>query len=82
MPMSIRDPEVYALARKVAKQRGTTMTGAVKYALESVVQGKSPASKEEPKADELEAILDDFHKRHPRVRPTMTKHEIDEMWED
>jgi antitoxin VapB len=82
MPMSIRDPEVYALARKVAKQRGTTMTGAVKYALESVVQKKAPASKQDPKVDELEAILDEFHKRHPRIGPAMTKEEIDAMWED
>jgi antitoxin VapB len=80
MPMSIRDPEVYALARKVAKQRGTTMTGAVKYALETVV-AKKPDEKK-PDIDALEKMISDFNKRHPDKGPAMTKEEIDAMWED
>jgi antitoxin VapB len=80
MPMSIRDPEVYALARKVAKQRGTTMTAAVKYALEAAVVKKDDETK--PDIEALEQIIRDFNERYPDKGPAMTKEEIDAMWED
>jgi antitoxin VapB len=80
MPMSIRDPEVYELARKVAKQRGTTMTAAVKYALEAAVVKK--ADEKKPDIEALEKIIHDFNKRYPDKGLAMTKEEIDAMWED
>lgn len=36
--LNIKDPEVYRLAAELAKQRGTSMTRAIREALEEAVQ--------------------------------------------
>jgi antitoxin VapB len=36
--LNIKDPEVYRLAAELARRRGTTMTGAVRDALEEAIE--------------------------------------------
>lgn len=43
--LNIKDPEVYRLAAELARRRGTTMTGAVREALEEAI-GASRRSRE------------------------------------
>lgn len=43
--LNIKDPEVYRLAAELARRRGTTMTGAVREALQEAVE-RSARSRE------------------------------------
>ena len=45
MGLSIKNPEVERLARKVAKKRGLSLTGAIRYALEQVDEKPKKADK-------------------------------------
>jgi antitoxin VapB len=77
MPLSIRDPRAAALARDLAKRRGTTMTEAIIAALEAEIE-RDRARK--PLVDRLSAIADELAaKGHPGGR-RMTRDEIDDLW--
>jgi antitoxin VapB len=77
MALSIRDPNVEKLARKLAASRGTNMTRAIAAALEEALENEH---KKIPLADKLKPLIDDFIAKHPVIRPPLTKEEMDEMW--
>ena len=78
MALSIRDPRAAKLAKRLASQRGTTMTAAIIQALEAeLAREKSKA----PLHERLLAIAKEFDEATgPAKRPPMTKKEIDDMW--
>ncbi len=45
MGLSIKNPEVERLARRIAKKRGLSLTGAIRYALEQVDEKPKKADK-------------------------------------
>ena len=77
MGISIRDPEVGALARELANLRKTNMTEAIAHALRSELKrerGKTPL------AERLKRIADEtvaMAGPNPRV---VAKEEIDDLW--
>ncbi len=77
MALSIRDPNVEKLARKLAASRGTNMTRAIEGALEEAL--KSDLDKV-PMQDRVMKLVREFNKKYPSVRPPLTKDEIDDMW--
>lgn len=44
--LNIKDPEVHRLAAELAARRGTSMTGAVRQALEESLERTAPKSRE------------------------------------
>jgi antitoxin VapB len=76
MALHIRDDRAATLARRLAKRRGTTMTGAVIEALESALKRE-----ERPLAERLADIANELDRLGDRSRGhTPTKEEIDELW--
>lgn len=76
MALHIRDDRAAALARRLAKRKGTTMTRAVVEALESALKRE-----ERPLVERIAEIARDAERMgdrpHGRV---VTKEEIDELW--
>ena len=76
MPLHIRDARADKLARRLAKQRGTTMTRAVIEALEGAL-----AREERPLRDRIADIAREAERLGNRARGhNPTKQEIDELW--
>jgi hypothetical protein len=77
MPLSIRNPKVEKLARAVAAQYGTTVTGAIEMALEDY--GKKP----KPDLVEIARKISEDLMRHAKPgRRKLTKDEINAEWMD
>ena len=77
MPLNIRDPRGAALARDLAKRRGTTMTEAIIAALEAEI-GRDRERK--PLVDRLSAIADALAAQARPGGRRMTRDEIDDLW--
>ena len=60
MGMNIKDPEVHAMARQLAAQRGTTVTNAVRQALSAELERSHTA--DIARQDDLQALLERFRK--------------------
>lgn len=77
MGLSIRDPEVGLLARKLAGLRKTNMTEAIAHALREELKrehGKRPL------AERLEELADETLAMAKPGGHVMTKDEIDALW--
>jgi hypothetical protein len=77
MALSIRDPNVEKLARRLAVSRGTNMTRAIEGALAEALENDR---RYEAMPDRVMRLVRDFNKTYPPVRPPLTKEEIDKMW--
>ena len=77
MPLSIRDPRAAALARKLARRRGTTMTEAIVGALEAEIERDRRSV---PLARRLLAIADGLKASAGPNRRRLSKNEIDALW--
>lgn len=77
MPLNIRDPRAAALARDLARRRGTTMTQAIISALEAAIERERTAV---PLAQRLLPIAADLKCGAGPNRRTLTKDEIDALW--
>jgi antitoxin VapB len=76
MTMSIRDPRAAELARKLAQRRGTTMTQAVVQALKESLQRDLL-----PLESRFMVAITEFNKHNPNVGHSLSKDDIDRMWE-
>jgi antitoxin VapB len=56
MGMNIKDPRVHAMARELAARRGTSVTGAVRLALEAELTRTTTPGPEDSRSARLEAI--------------------------
>ena len=77
MGISIRDPEVGALARELARVRGTNMTEAIAHALK--VELKREREKR-PLVERLRRLADETVAMAGPNRREVTKEEIDDLW--
>jgi antitoxin VapB len=77
MGISIRNPEVEALARKLADRRGTTMTEAIAHALRKDLEA-TPS--ETPLWERLEALAQETMAMAGPNGRALTKDEIDDLW--
>ena len=77
MPLNIRDPRAAALARDLAKRRGTTMTEAIITALEAEIERERAVT---PLAARLAAIADDLVAKSRPGGRRLTRDDIDELW--
>ncbi len=75
--LQIRDARARALALRLAKQRGVTMTEAVVQALQEELRRTRPTL---PLAVRIQTIAADLARRAGPNRHAMTKNEIDAMW--
>jgi len=79
MPLNIRDPRAAELARDLARRRGTTMTEAIITALEAEIERERAGT---PLSARLGAIADDLNAQARPGGRTMTRDEIDALWQD
>jgi hypothetical protein len=77
MPISIRDPRVGELARKLAKQRKTTMTAVILQALQ---RESAHSLKTSLLRSKIDKIVNDLKANAKPGGRRMTKGEIDRMW--
>jgi antitoxin VapB len=77
MGISIRDPEVGALARELAELRKTNMTEAIAFALRNELKRERDKRPLEERLEELAEQLRAEAGPNPRE---VTKDEIDELW--
>lgn len=56
MAMNIKDPTVHDLARRLAERRGTSLTGAVREALEEALARSGPPAQRGHLRERLDAI--------------------------
>ncbi len=77
MALSIRDPEVGELARKLADLRKTNMTEAIAHALRNELKRERD---KRPLEDRLEELADKAAAMAGPNGRIMTKDEIDELW--
>jgi antitoxin VapB len=77
MPLNIRDPRAAALARDLAKRRGTTMTEAIIAALEAEIERDR---ERQPLTVRLSAIADELAAQGRPGGRRMTRDEIDDLW--
>jgi antitoxin VapB len=77
MGISIRDPEVGALARKLAELRKTNMTEAIGFALRNELKRERDKRPLEARLEEL--AQETAAMAGPNARE-VTKDEIDELW--
>jgi antitoxin VapB len=77
MGISIRDPEVGELARKLARLRGTNMTEAIAHALREELKRERD---KRPLVERLEALADETLAMAKPGGHVMTKDEIDALW--
>jgi antitoxin VapB len=75
--ISIRDPEVGALARKLAELRKTNMTEAIAHALREELKRERD---KRPLVERLEALADETVAMAKPGGHIMTKDEIDALW--
>ncbi len=75
MALSIRNPRVEELARKLATKRKTTMTDVIVKALEKEVEADT-----RPLYEQLKEIADRLKRKGKPGGHMMTKEEIDRMW--
>jgi antitoxin VapB len=75
--ISIRDPEVGALARELAALRKTNMTEAIAHALRSELRRERD---KRPLAERLEELADETLAMGRPGGHVMTKDEIDDLW--
>jgi len=54
--MNIKDPKVHDLARRLAERRGTSLTGAVRDALEEALARSGPLAHHDARRERLDAI--------------------------
>jgi antitoxin VapB len=77
MGISIRDPEVADLARRLARLRGTNMTEAIAHALKEELKRERD---KRPLIERLEALADETLAMARPGGHIMTKDEIDALW--
>ena len=77
MGISIRNPEVAELARKLADLRKTNMTEAIAHALRSELKREQD---KRPLADRLEELARETMAMAGPNGREMTKDEIDDLW--
>lgn len=77
MAISIRDPEVGELARKLARLRKTNMTEAIAHALRSELKRERD---KRPLAERLEELARETRAMAGPNPRDVTKEEIDELW--
>ena len=77
MPLSIRNPKVEKLARQIAAQHKTTITGAIEMALE-----KLSKSTNEDFVEFARKLSDDLMRNSPGGGRKPTKDEINAEWMD
>jgi antitoxin VapB len=77
MGISIRDPEVADLARRLARLRGTNMTEAIAHALKAELKRERD---KRPLVERLEALADETLAMAKPGGHVMTKEEIDALW--
>ena len=77
MGISIRDPEVGELARKLAELRKTNMTEAIGHALRSELKRERD---KRPREDRLEDLANETMALAKPGGRVMSKEEIDELW--
>ncbi len=77
MGISIRDPEVADLARRLARLRGTNMTEAIAHALKAELKRERD---KRPLIERLEALADETVAMAGPNRRDVTKEEIDDLW--
>jgi len=75
--ISIRDPEVGELARKLARLRKTNMTEAIAHALRSELKRERD---KRPLAERLEELARETAAMAGPNPRDVTKEEIDELW--
>jgi len=75
--ISIRNPEVGELARKLAELRKTNMTEAITHALRSELKRERD---KRPLEDRLEDLANETMAMAKPGGHVMTKEEIDELW--
>jgi hypothetical protein len=79
MALSIRNPRVEELARKLAVKRKTTMTDVIAKALEKDDKAESETDKR-PLREKMRELAEDFKRKGKPGGHIMTKEEIDRMW--
>ncbi len=77
MGISIRDPEVGALARDLARLRGTNMTEAIAHALRAELKRERD---KRPLKERVEALADQLKAEAGPNGREVTKEEIDALW--
>lgn len=77
MGISIRDPEVGALARELARLRKTNMTEAIAHALKAELKRERD---KRPLVERLEALADETVAMAGPNPREVTKEEIDDLW--
>jgi hypothetical protein len=79
MALSIRNPRVEELARKLAVKRKTTMTDVIAKALEKDDKAESETDKRSLR-EKMRELAEDFKRKGKPGGHIMTKEEIDRMW--
>ena len=74
MAMNIKDPKVHDLARRLAERRGTSLTAAVRGALEEALARTGPQPRHEARRQRLDAIA-----RHCADLPVLDARSADEI---
>ena len=77
MGINIRDPEVGALARELARLRKTNMTEAIAHALRAELKRERD---KKPLHERLEKLADETLAMGRPGGHVMTKDEIDDLW--
>ena len=77
MAISIRDPEVGELARKLAELRKTNMTEAIAFALRNELKREHD---KRPLEEQLEELAQETAAMAGPNAREVTKDEIDELW--
>ncbi len=77
MAISIRDPEVGELARKLAELRKTNMTEAIAFALRNELKRERD---KRPLEEQLEELAQETAAMAGPNAREVTKDEIDELW--
>jgi len=72
--MNIKDAHVHELARRLAERRGTSLTGAVREALEEALARSGPLARHDARRERLDAIA-----RHCAELPVLDARSADEI---
>ncbi len=73
--MNIKDPEVYRLAKELADRRRTSMTGAVRQALEEAVAGER-----RQRAGRYERLMEIAKRAAAKDAPILTDDDLYDEW--
>lgn len=74
MAMNIKDEAVHELARRLAERRGTSLTGAVRQALEEALARSTPHAGRDARRQRLDTIA-----RHCADLPVLDDRAADEI---